>query len=773
MRARPTIRAGEGCKRRRSPAALLLAGASLAALAASAAQAQQAVLEEVIVTAQRREQPLQDVPLSITAIGTQALEQRNYRTINDLSGMVPNLTIALNGGGTTPAIVIRGSATTDVDPALELPVGMYVDGVYLSKTAGSMLSLPGIEHVEVLRGPQGTLFGRNTLAGAINIVTKKPSGEFGGMLRVGAGNYSRRDISGLVDLPSFGKVSLQLSGRHERHDGYVKIGPNPYANVANAQAPSISEADKLNSTALRAALRIQPVETFTIDYSFLYSKYDNTPPYSQLTGVAPGLIFDPASPNYVGALVNGTYLGFPANLYVRPKRIGTGFINGSLNTSGPLIEELRSPMHGLTLEWEAMDSLTLKSITGIRDMKVAHHTDVDGTPLPLSGTQRFIDYDSFSEEVQAIAKIGRFDATAGFYYFKDDGRKRDFQQFFGTTNFLDRQVGFSSKAYAFYGQVEWNPPILDDRLHLIAGLRYSDESKTTDPFIRRFFTNGAAPQTIVPDTAFAKRSWDGTTPAFTAKYDVSDNFNVYARYAEGFKSGGFNPSVNDPVQSLLAFDPETVRSYEAGAKGTFLDGRLQMGVSIFRNVSKDAQVGTLLGDGTVNTVIANAGGVRVQGFEIDATARPVDWLTLTGSLGHLKGKFTRYISAGVDIRNDRTFQYAPSLTANISADATLYQGPIGELHLILDYAHSSAYWGLVSPPAFSFRADASDFVNGRLALQNIPVGERSAEVAVWVKNLMNDFYGVAGANFGSGFGGLTYTTFNPPRTFGIDLTFRF
>lgn len=733
---------------------------------------QGSTLDEIVVTAQRREQRLQDVPISITAIDAETLDRRNISGVNDLVGLAPNLTIAGNGSKATPAIAIRGAITTDVDPSYELPVGLYVDGVYVGKTAGASLAMPGIDHIEVLRGPQGTLFGRNTLAGAINVVTRKPSGQLGGSLKAGFGDRDRRLVSGMLDLPAFGDFSVQVSGLHEEQNGDVRFVTNPFSNVAQAQPLTTNRADSLDSDAARIAVRYTPSDTVTVDYSLLYSRFDNTPPYSQLVSVGAGGLFDPASPSYAGALVGGQYLGFPANLYVVPDYTDEGYSNGSYNNT-PLFERLQTRIHSLTAEWNVADALTLKSISGYRSMDFANSGDFDGSPLPLAGTQRYLDYSTFSQEFQAIGKVSTIDYTVGLYYFEDDGAKRDFQQYFGLANYLDRQVGFTSEAYAAYTQVEWKPPVLNEQLTLTAGLRYNHEEKSTDPFIVRVFNNGAPTQTVVPDTTFASKTWTGTTPTFVAKYDFTPNFNVYARYAKGFKSGGFNASVNDPVLSVLPFNPETVKSYEIGAKALFADRRVQVNFAAFENKSTDAQVSVILGDGSVSAVQQNAGGVKVTGLELDILAQPVDWLQLRAALGMLDGEYTRFISANVDVANDRTFAYAPDLTANASIDARLFTGDIGKLHLVVDYTHSDEYWGQVSPYAFSFKSEAYDLVDVRLTLQDIPLGNSSVEAALWVKNVTDDMYQTAGANFGAGFGGLTYANFNLPRTVGFDMTYRF
>jgi len=742
---------------------------------------------EIIVTAQRRSERLQDVPISITAFTGEALDSRNITNLTQLEGLAPNVKITTYYSA-SPQIAIRGSVTTNPSPAYEPTVGLYVDGVYQGKAYASGADVADIEQMEVLRGPQGTLYGRNTLAGAVNIVTRKPTGEFGGNVKVGYGNYGQQLARFDVDLPAFGDFSLKLSGLYNKRDGFVDVKDNPYLNVAQARPRVASEADSLDKQAFRAALRFKPTDAFTADYTFDYGKQDNLGKNFQLTAVGKydparydpvkrPYSADPASPSYFGGLVGGTYLGYPLDVYVQ----GGGRADAIYQSGGVLnkvpSEKVDIRAHALTLQYD-LEDVTLKSISSYRTVDADNQINNTGTPLPILNSNLILEYKQYSQELQATGKAGNLNYTAGLYYFHDDANVVNPIEFF-TTTVVDSRYRPKTDAYAVYGQVDYQ---LGD-LTLTGGLRYSEEEKTITrsyaqvlPFVFPVFAG-----------AKGKGKFDALTPTFVARYAFSKDLSVYAKYAEGFKSGGFNAESSDPVLATTPYKPEKVASYEVGAKGVFFDGALRANLAAFFNKHDDQQLTIFRATGgSVESQIQNAGKSEISGVELDFTARPVNWLSLTGSLGYLHAEYKEFFEIDYETgifgnyAGQRAVPNAPELTASLSADATLAQGEWGDLHFIVDYTHSDPYFIYAystergsAYDAYTTEADTSDIFDARLRLANVKVGSGKMDVALWGKNLTDADPRVWGIDYGPAFGNAVISVYAPPRTFGLEASYHF
>ncbi|MGB5076135.1 MAG: TonB-dependent receptor, partial [Sphingorhabdus sp.] len=313
-------------------------------------------IEEIIVTAQKRSENIQDVPIAISAVSSEFLESRGISSIDSLGTIAPNVKIErAPSSKTITQIAIRGSVT--INPAItwEPAVGLYLDGVYIAKAQGSIFDVADLERVEMLRGPQGTLYGRNALAGAVNLISKKPTGELGGMAEMTYGSFGQWKVKAALDLPKLGIFSAKISGQFGDRDGLVKITPNPVAGVVLAQPNVVNQTDTVNTKSLMIQLRAELSDAITADYTFDYNKQNQRPPFAQLIGVNrngdPRDIFDPASPSYIGVA--------PLNLYANPERQTTASINGDV------YERSRAYGHALTLAAD-LGAATLKSITAYR-----------------------------------------------------------------------------------------------------------------------------------------------------------------------------------------------------------------------------------------------------------------------------------------------------------------------------------------------------------------------------------------------------------------------
>jgi len=716
--------------------------AALAALVATPAFAQDTAQEQddgigaIVVTAQKRSENVQDVPIAISAVGSQYLESRGVDSIDKLGTVAPNVKIErAPGSKTISQIAIRGSVT--INPAItwEPAVGLYLDGVYIAKAQGSIFDVADLERVEVLRGPQGTLYGRNALAGAVNLVTKKPSGEAGGSAEVTYGSFNEWKFSFMVQL------------------------------------------------------RAELSDSVTADYTYDYTKADQTPPFSQLLRVNrnrdPRDIFDPAS---VGYAYGGAY--FPLDRYTNASRVSSASIDA------PAYEKSRSYGHALTIAAE-LGNATMKSITAYRNMDWADGLDLDGSPLPVAYTQRITSYDAFSQELQLTGQAlnDRLNYVLGGFYFNETAETLNPQTYFGGSVDLQSDYGSHTKALALYAQLDYK---LADALKLTLGARYTHEKKD----VRRYFRvnadygNGIFSPLVVANLAYGvipDVKYNDFSPAATLAYEVSDNVNAYVRLARGFKSGGFNGETNvfaapttacpsGALELCTPYRPEKVDSYELGVKTQLLDKRLVFNVAAFRDEHKDMQLSVFTASTGAASIIRNAAGARIQGLEFEAVLRPTDALTINGSLALLDVKYKSFIDGGIDVSANRAFPHAPKTTAALGVDWKVAEGDWGKFNVYGDLNYVSKYYtfpyALVTPTASDQNAHSSQsqgrtIINLRATAGEIALGGVKADLSVFVRNLTKEADPSNFIDFGPGFGGILLGYFPDPRTYGVSVGIKF
>ncbi|MCZ2154894.1 MAG: TonB-dependent receptor, partial [Bryobacterales bacterium] len=739
-----------------APICMLVAAAAAQAQQSdvSGPSAEQGSLQEVVVTAQRREERLQDVPVAVTAIGEEQLAMRRIQNVNDLSGLAPNISVLPAAVSNTGfQISIRGAVQQN--PALywDPTVGLYLDGVYVGKSTGNVFDVVDLERVEVLRGPQGTLYGRNTLAGAVNLITHQPTGELGGNVQLDLGNYSLRTAKASLDLPRFGIASVSIGARKEERDGTTRT----------TAGSSVSELDTRDSTSARIAVNLDFSRAFRAAYRFDYSDIDQTPLHSYLSRANPSVL---------------PFL----QPFVTHERLKT------VSIDAPAFERSKIYGHALTLTWDVNDSNTLKSISAYRKLKWSDSADFDGSPVPVAYLARASNYDAYSQELQLVGATGRFSYVGGLYYFKDDSYTSNPQHFFfGTVNY-DSRYGSGTEAWAAYGQVDFKAT---DALTLTAGLRYTSEKKE----IERQLAFQALPAlpvfaTLIPPGTTAEETFTDTTPVFIVAYKFTDLVNVYAKYAEGFKSGGFNGEYGDPdpspagvafnvQETRTPFQPEKMKSYELGFKTSFAGGRGVVNAAIFQNDTDDLQLSVFRNIGAFSSVIRNAGKATARGLEIEAMWVPTDALRFQASYGYLDGKYDQYMDAGVNEADNRAFIHAPKNSYNLVADARLARTPWGDLRGMIDYRWTDDYYtypyqlassGPRYNPAVAIAGDTRitsyGVLNARLALADIALGSVRADVALWGRNLADEEHIINNIDFGPAFGSMTPAYYLEPRTYG-------
>lgn len=719
-----------------------------------------AALEEVIVTAQKREQTLQEVPIAVSALTEDFVQSRDITSIDRVSGLVPNVKIETNGPSTTSSVItIRGGVQVNVALFYEPSAGLYIDGVYIAKSQGSLFDVADIERVEILRGPQGTLYGRNTLSGAINVITKKPSGELQGRAELSLGNYDYHRVKASLDLPQAGIFSAKVSGQIGKRDGFVDNVPS---FDGAGSAPSGSDFWSLDSRSALFQLRADPDTLALFDYAFDYSENDQRPRYSQLVGYSQGGIFDPASPAYA---FGGAF--FPIDRYVQDRDRSS---KGSADS--PVKDYAKSWGHALTATFE-FDDAELKSITAYRRLNAEDSGDLDGTVFPVAHTARISEYRSFSQELQLTGELEQANYVVGVYYFDDKGDTDNPQSFFGGASSFDSRYGFTTKAYAAYSQLDYQ---LTDALTLTGGLRYTREEKE----ISRFFQlQGATPITLIdaPLGVVPEESFSNLSPMAVLSWQPTADLNLYAKYSSGYRSGGFNGETTSIQDLYTPYKEEKIKAYELGLKSQLFDGMLQLNAAAFLNKHDDMQIAVFRAQGSAETSIDNAGRADVKGLELEATAQLHADFVLRASFGWLDAEYTKYIDAGVDVSDNRAFQYVPDRTASAGFDWTVWRGALGDLRLSGDVQYISEYYtfpfALHPAPgesdAHNTKSPGRTLVDLHAALVSIPLGNATGEVSLWGRNVFNEDAPLSFIDFGSSFGGLTVAYYPEPRTYGITL----
>lgn len=697
-------------------------------------------LKAVVVTAQRRSQNLQDVPLAVTAIDEAQLNARGIANVADLSSVAPNLQVSTAPGDATASqIAIRGMA--GYNPALfyDTPVGLYVDGVYFGKTQGGVFDLLNLERVEVLRGPQGTLFGRNTMAGAISLVTRPPSGLFGGTAELGMGNYGSKVGKVMLDLPAIGKLKVSLGGRLERRNGWVKTTPGS----------SVRDLGNRHNEEAFAALRYDATDNLTLDYRFDYSKIDQRPLFNQAVNSELGQLF-----------------GIPGIIVNQDRQTRASI-------DGPAFERSRIEGNALTATWKLGDVGTLKYIGAYREMHWDDALDLDGSPVGVAQSERLSRYHQTSHELQYLGSAGAWNWVAGLYYFGDEGFTDNPQSFFfGSTTFAS-SYDFGTRSRAVYGQVDYQ---LTDRLTLTAGVRRTNETKNLSRFLAG---NGVV---IVPAGTHGSKTFGDTTPTVNLSYKLGADHMLYARYAEGFMSGGFNGEAQDVVSALTPYLPQTQKSFEVGTKNTLLGGKATFNADVFYNRIDNLQEPVFTAQGAAGSTVLNVGRAHTAGVELEAAWHPTEDFTLRMNYGYLRTKYDQFMELGVNVADNRALVHAPRHTLSVVLDDTLMRTANGVLSGTFEYRFTSGFYlypyqlRLTDPTqqlAKNSRVGSEGLLNGQLAFGGMDWGHGiDGEVSLWVKNLTNVAHVSNVLDFGPGFANLRAANFDQPRTFGINVTAR-
>jgi len=561
------------------------------------------VLDEITVTAEKREASIQDVPISISAITGDMIEDLAIDDVMDLYVQTPGLSFSRAGG--EAQVYIRGIGTDAFGVTIDPSVAIHMDGVYLGRPQMGLAQFLDVERVEILKGPQGTLYGRNATGGAINIVSRKPMGETDGYATVGIGSWNRQELKAAASIPMGESWSARFAGRFLKDDGFTD----------DLEPGGAEEIDDQDMRALRATFaydgdnRIDA--TIIADYTDFASGNRSSKPLD-------GLSF---------AVVNGA----------TPQDFG--------DTHNNLATYHDWETAGLTatINFALSDSVSLTSVTGWRDYNSDFFFNTDGTEVEV--TRSYFDYESdqISQELRLSSTTDNaLSWMFGAYYMDEDkegalGLGRNTHPSFGQVSFIIPNTD-NTKALALFGELNWQ---FSDAWAATLGIRYSDEEKsdfTSVGAIFGDFTGLESSGNIVQFfTRTEKKSWDDVSPRAVISFTPNAETLIYASLTQGFKSGGWNAFDGSP-----AFDPEEVTSLEAGFKTDLSDGKLRLNASIFAYDYKDLQVSTFQNGLTVTT---NAADADVWGAEVELWARPVPQFMINASLGYLSAEFNDFQSA--------------------------------------------------------------------------------------------------------------------------------
>jgi len=644
-------------------------------------------LEVITVTARRQTENLQSTPISITAFSGERLEAQGITSVARIQDFTPNLTFANipsnSGIASNAAVYIRGIGQNDFAPTVEPGVGIYIDGVYLGRTAGGVFDLIDVNSVEVLRGPQGTLFGRNTIGGAINLTTIQPSDEFKLKADIKYGTDDRINVRGMVSGPIAEGIYAKVSAGLFSQSGYVK---------APALGKKLGNQD---TKMIRGALRIAPIDSrfeATIAGDYTRDKSNGAP--VSVTGI------DPTATGSFVALQNGIATGFGAlpdcfsaagasNTQCYNQRL---FSKDTNYATGPTYSDLELWSASLTASYDLTDEMQIKSITAIRRINGTFAQDRDGSNLPINHVFDDFTQKQFSQEFQFTGKTldDRLNWVTGLYFFKEKGKDLNAIDFL----VVSAQSGgfYDYKNWAAFAQLGYK---ITDKLTLTGGLRYTQDRKDYLP--DQYVVSTLAPFLVIPTGTrivpfeTVKADVNKWTPMANLSYQATDDVMLYATYSQGFKSGGYTQRIFPPEPSLPSFKPETVDSYEAGFKLMAMGNRLRLNGAAFYTDYKDMQL--LVADATrVGPFITNAGKARIQGFELETNFAPGDGWRLNAAVGLTDAKF-KQLDAGVQGLNlNSKFVYVSKWTVSASGEKEFGLGDNGSVTPHIDWSYRSGFF---------------------------------------------------------------------------------
>jgi iron complex outermembrane receptor protein len=738
--------------------AALLAGAAWSvvptlAFAQAAPGATPGVVEELVVTARRREETLKDVPVAVTAITSERLALTGATDITTMQQTTPNTTVQVaRGSNSTLISFIRGVGQQDPLWGFEPGVGLYLDDVYIARPQAAVLDIFDIERIEVLRGPQGTLYGRNTIGGAIKYVTAKIQGEPEFKIKGTVGSYDERDLVASAKAKVSDTLGLGLTWAHFGHDGYGK-------NLNTGAEHYNKDVD-----AARATIEWSPTDALFFRLSGDLVNDNSNPRHGHR---------EVQALNTVGAPIAGG--APPAGVY--DTFAGAGDFN-------------RVETRGVSLlgEWKYSDQLTFKSITAYRSGETNGVIDFDELPAAILDIPAHYNDHQFSQEFQALYTGDRVQGVAGLYYLNATAAGA-FDTVLSQISLTIADAGYvDTRSYSAFADVSFD---VTDKLTVSVGGRYTSDKKTGHVYRQQFlglksplFGNTLAIPLLPVRSNFTNtKTFEKFTPRVSVRYAVNTDISTYASYSQGFKSGGFDMRADALVtpSSVNGYNPETVESYEAGLKGYFFDRRLSLNTAVFYAKYKDQQVTLQTPVGTtIASQVLNVGRSHMSGAELEGVASLLPNLTANFSVGYIKAEFDEYKALDLtstppvirDFANSRVFQNTPEWTGSVSFT---YTADLGE-HGRVTFTPSASYrdkFHMFEVPS-SLDQAAYWLVDASLVWTS---ADDHYRIGLHGKNLTDERYRVGGYNFAQSsgvlFGNSVSAFYGPPRVVMLSLEAKF
>ena len=721
----------------------LAASASLSAQQAEPANSadNSGVLEEVVVTAMRREQSIEDIPAAISVVSDSLLRESVAMESQDIAQLVPSVqweTTSLSN----PRIFIRGIGSLEFNANGSGSVGVYVDEVYIGSPSALTFQLLDLERVEVLRGPQGTLYGRNNTAGAINYLSKAPTDELDGFITGRIGNESllagEGALSGNLGVDG---LSGRIAFKYTNRDGVNE-------NIAD---PSDQWGD-IDQQALRLGLAFDRGGKFNASFNLTTGSADQSSISYQALGVLDPVTGERCSDERIltGTCVNGAGLS----------DADPGDIRRAAYNANPHYDKTDTTLASLRLNWD-LGFATLSSITGYLSTDRDEFQDTDATPITFLHANYSNESDQWTQEFRLVSEAGdSFDWVAGLYYFDDE---LDVSNLYETPafpgGFATQDYFQDTTAWAAYGRGDFH---INDRLTTTVGLRYTDEEKDFRTM------NGFAATGVIMDVARnpSDTSWSGD---LILDYELNDNTRTYGSYSRGFKAGGINGGVVFNPDQVTAYDPEYVNAFEVGLKFRNDAGNTSMNASVFFYDYEDLQLQVTrdFGSGVPTPVVDNAGAAEILGLELEGAWQATDALELRAFATVLDTEFTEYVDfGGADYTGNR-LPSAPKFSFGLIG--SYYVSLTDGLDLLLSADGNYRTQSYFTPEnSILTERDESWLVNARAVIQS-KSGTWSA--GLWARNLLDEDIRVGYANLDAF--GYKLHSYQDPRTYGLEVTVRF
>ncbi|GAB1269428.1 TonB-dependent receptor [Aurantivibrio infirmus] len=758
---------------------LLASAVAFAVAMPSLTNAQDSFLEEIVVTARKVEENLQSTPVAVSAFTEESLERRMITGTEDLSRITPNLQFKsyspLSGNSSAAQVFIRGVGQSDSSGGVDPGVGMYIDDVYMGRSVGGVLDFRDISNVQVLRGPQGTLFGRNTIGGAVLLSTTAPGSEFGGKVKFGVGSDSLREFFGAVDLPFSDSVAARVSLGSRERDGYVE-------RIFDGL-----DLGNEDSYTLNGSLHIDPMDglNFVIRADYTEEEENGSP-----------FVFAAINENGVFPAAQSVREGCPGATFPPPS-VPSGLIDqrcannatwdlGEYKNGGNSRAESNVENSGYSFHanWDVSDLVSLKYIYADRSLEWDGSRDADNTYLTLLSTQYESEADQTSHELQALFQSESFHGVVGAFFFDENVHDFLLVPFgppggypAGTVPFDYQDADLNNKSTAYFTQWSFN---ITDALSLTAGARYTDEDKTMRiisispgvvpiPVTGEISVPVPAGPFIVPYGPH-KESFDATTLSLSGQYQFTDTLMAYLSWSEGFKSGGFNQRYNatPPGGNVIPFDSEEATTIEVGFKADLTDS-LRLNAAIFDTNYENMQLTYRVG---IVPLLFNAGESSIRGAEVEFTFAPTAEFILEGSLGYLDDEIDSISvipGATATIGPNNSLPFTPEYTASIGAAYTFNFGDLA-LTPRLDVSYTDEQFFDAANSVEVAQNNAETVVNFSLKFGD--AGDLWNVVA-GIDNVRDETYAVAGNSSLGTSSGYAEVIYSRPRTAYISATVNF